>query len=43
MQRKEVQNTKISDSNYHMTKWFSENLLTIEMKEINVQMNKPIY
>ena len=29
--------------NYHTTKWFSEDLLTIEMKKIKVKMNKPVY
>ena len=34
-----------SESNYHTTKYFSENLVAIEMKkkEKNVTMNKPIY
>ena len=26
-----------------MTKWFSENLLAIEMKKIKIKMNKPVY
>ena len=29
--------------NYHTTKWFSENLLAIEMKKIKVKMFKPLY
>ena len=29
--------------NYHTTKWFSENLLTIEMKKTKVNINKPVY
>ena len=33
----------VSESNYHTTKWFSENLLAIEMKTIKVKMNKPVY
>ena len=33
----------VSKSNYYSTKRFSENLLAIEMKKINVKMNKPIY
>ena len=33
----------VSESNYHTTKWFSENLLAIEMKKTKVKMNKPIY
>ena len=30
----------VSEPNYHTTRWFSENLLTIEGKKIKVQMNK---
>ena len=33
----------VSEPNYHATKWFSENLLAIEMKKTKVKMNKPIY
>ena len=33
----------VSEPNYHTTKWFSENLLAIEMKKTKVKMNKPIY
>ena len=33
----------VSEPNYHTTKWFSENLLAIEMKKIKVKMNKPVY
>ena len=36
-------NRLVSEPNYHTTKWFSENLIAIEMKKINVKMNKPIY
>ena len=32
-----------SEPNYHATKWFSENLIAIEMKKTKVKMNKPIY
>ena len=32
----------VSKPNYHATKWFSENLLAIEMKKTKVNMNKPI-
>ena len=28
---------------YHITKWFSENLMAIEMKKTKVEMNKPIF
>ena len=31
----------VSESNYHTTKWFSENLLAIEMKKIKIKMTKP--
>ena len=33
----------VSEPNYHATKCFSENLLAIEMKKINIEMNKPVY
>ena len=33
----------VSESNYHTTKWFRESLIRIEMKNIKVLMNKPIY
>ena len=33
----------VSEPNYHTTKWFSENLLEIEMKKIKVKINKPVY
>ena len=33
----------VSEPNYHATKWFSENLLAIEMKKIKVKMNNPVY
>ena len=36
-------NKLVSESNYHATKWFSESLLAIEMKEASIKMNKPIY
>ena len=32
----------VSDSNYHTTKWFSEDLIAIEMKKTKVKMNKAI-
>ena len=31
----------VTEPNYHTTKWFSENLLVIEMKKTKVKMNKP--
>ena len=33
----------VSESNYHTTKYFSENLFANEMKKTKVEMNKPIY
>ena len=36
-------NRLVSEPNYHTTKWFSENLLAIEMKKTKVKMNNPIY
>ena len=36
-------NQLVSEPNYHATKWFSENLLAIEMEKIKVKMNKPVY
>ena len=35
-------NQLVSEPNYHATKCFSENLLTIEMKKIKVKMNKSV-
>ena len=36
-------NRLVSEPNNHTTKWFSENLLAIEMKKTKVKMNEPIY
>ena len=36
-------NYLVSEPNYHTTKQFSENLLTIEMKKIKIKMDKPVY
>ena len=36
-------NQLVSEPNYYTKKWFSKNLLAIEMKKIKVKMNKPIY
>ena len=33
----------VSEPKNHTTKWFSENLLAIEMKKTKVKMNKPVY
>ena len=36
-------NQLASEPNYHTKKYFSENLLTIEMKKTKVKINKPVY
>ena len=36
-------NQLVSEPKYNTTKWFSENLLAIEMKKTKVKMNKPVY
>ena len=36
-------NQLVSESNYHTTKCFSENLLAIKMKKVKLKMNKPVY
>ena len=36
-------NKLVSQPNYHTTKWFSENLLAIEMKKTIMKTNKPKY
>ena len=36
-------NQLVSEPNYHTTKYFSENLMAIEMKKTRVKMSKPIY
>ena len=33
----------VSELNYHTTKFFTENLLAIEMKKTQILMNKPVY
>ena len=33
----------MSEPNYHTTKYFSENLLAMQMKISKVKMNKPLY
>ena len=39
----ERRNQLVSEPNYHIKKWFSENLLAIEMKKTKVKINKPVY
>ena len=36
-------NYLVSDPNYHTTKFFTENLLAIEMKKKEILTNKPVY
>ena len=36
-------NQLVSEPNYHMIKWFSEDFLAIEMMKSKVKMNKTVY
>ena len=36
-------NQLVSEPNFHTAKWFSEDLIAIEMRKTKVKMNKPIY
>ena len=36
-------NKLVSQPNFYISKYFSENLLAVEMRKIKVNMNKPIY
>ena len=36
-------NYLVSEPNYHTTKFFSENLLTLEIKKTIISMNKAVY
>ena len=36
-------NQLASELNYHTTKWLSEGLLAIEIKNIKAKMSKPVY
>ena len=36
-------NQLVWEPNYHTTKWFSEDLLAIEMNETKIKINKPVY
>ena len=36
-------NQLVSEPYYHTTKYFSENVIAIEMKKTKLKMNKPIY
>ena len=39
----EKRNKLVSETNYHTTKHFSEDLMAIEMRKIKVVMDKPVY
>ena len=41
--RERRRNYLVSESNYHTTKVFTENLLTTKMKKTQILMNKPVY
>lgn len=32
----------VLEPNYHTTKWFSGNLITIKMTELKISINKPV-
>ena len=36
-------NYLVSESNHHTSKFFSENLLAIEIRKTQILMNKPVY
>ena len=36
-------NQLVSEPNYYTIKWFSKNLVAIEMKKTKIKINKPIY
>ena len=38
-----IRNYLVSEPNYHTTKFFTGNVLAIEMKETGILMNKPVY
>ena len=38
-----TRNYLVSEPDYHITKFFTENLLAIEMKKMQVLMNKAVY
>ena len=39
----EKRNYLISKTNYHTTKFFTENLLAVEIEETQIHRNKPVY
>ena len=36
-------NYLVSEPNYHTTKFFTENILAIETRKIQILINKPVY
>ena len=40
---KRRRNYLVSEPNYHTTKFFTKNLLAIELKKTQITMNKPVY
>ena len=36
-------NYLVSEPNYHSTKFFTENLLAMEIRKTKIFMNKPVY
>ena len=36
-------NYLVSEPNYHTTKFFTENILAIETRKIEILINKPVY
>lgn len=36
-------NSLMAEPNYYLTKHFPENLKAIEMRKIQIKMNKPVY
>ena len=41
--REKRRNYLVLEPNYHTTKFFTENLLTIEMRKTRILMRKPVY
>ena len=41
--RERRKNYLVSEPNYHTTRFFTENVLAIEMKKTEILMNKPVY
>ena len=41
--QKKRRNYSVSESNHHTTKFFTENLLPMEVKKTEILMNKPVH